>query len=63
MRRWAASGAMALTGDAGGPPLAPATAAAVVANGLLADRAALAGLSRQGTTSCGGSARLLPARD
>jgi hypothetical protein len=63
MRRWAACGAMALTGDADGPPLAPSTGAALVANGLLGERAALAGLSRQGTTSCGGSARLLPAGD
>ncbi len=81
---WARSGAMALTGDADGPPrfawgpLASAArgagmALAALAPGrgfedldaaaLLAERAALFGLSRQGSVSCGGSARLLPARD
>ena len=30
---------------------------------LLAERAAIAGLRRRGTTSCGGASRLLPCRD
>ncbi|HMJ74846.1 MAG TPA: CoA transferase [Iamia sp.] len=73
MRRWAASGAMALTGDADGPPLAPPTTAALVLDARLApfgldgrvlgERAALLGRGRQGSTSCGGSARLLRGRD
>lgn len=64
---------MALTGDADGPPLAPATTAALAVDealapsGLdaraLADRAAHLGLSRRGATSCGGAARLLPTAD
>ncbi|HKH03764.1 MAG TPA: CoA transferase [Acidimicrobiales bacterium] len=71
--RWAASGAMALTGDADGPPLiAPAGLVARIAAlgdaaggadalALLAERAAIAGLSRRGRTSCGGATRLLRA--
>jgi hypothetical protein len=89
---WAASGAMALTGRADGPPLgAPAAlidlvgrATAILNAGrpatgtdadplqepalqdglaLLGERAALAGLTRQGSISCGGSTHLVPARD
>jgi hypothetical protein len=69
--RWAASGAMWLTGDLGGPPLVapdPVVEAiealgvplGVDALALLGERAALAGLARGGQTSCGGAARLLP---
>ena len=85
---WASSGAMALTGDPDGPPLAgppdvPARmkAAALVARllarshphlgrdleldgpRLFGERAALAGLQRQGQTSVGGASRLLAAAD
>lgn len=73
-QRWAASGALALTGVPGGEVLvAPeALIERIVALGepfgvdalaLLGERAAIAGLSRQGSTSCGGAARLLPAAD
>jgi crotonobetainyl-CoA:carnitine CoA-transferase CaiB-like acyl-CoA transferase len=84
-RRWAASGAMALTGPADGPPdVSPArvalamdalaadlarTSAVVGAPvevdgaALLGERAAIAGLSRRGAVSCGGSCRLLPTAD
>ena len=70
-----ASGLAALTGRADGPPLVPPaetvdrivdlTSTAPVDDplALLAERAALAGWSRQGTTSCGGGTRLLPAAD
>ena len=72
--RWAASGAMALTGDPEGPVFVPPDRVAdrIVALGepfgvdalaLLGERAAIAGLSRRGSTSCGGAARLLPAAD
>jgi hypothetical protein len=80
--RWAASGAMALTGRADGPPAAPSApvasrltgAAAVLRHltrgrvdvdgpGLLGERAALRGLTRNGTTSAGGATRLLPSAD
>jgi hypothetical protein len=72
--RWAASGAMALTGAPQrplGPPagLVPALDAMhgrfpdIDLLGLLGERAALAGLHRQGSTSCGGSCRLLRAAD
>jgi hypothetical protein len=64
---------MALTGDAGGPPLAPATDAAVVVDaalapfgldaGVLAERAASAGLARGGRVACGRGTRLLQAAD
>jgi hypothetical protein len=83
---WAASGAMALTGRADGPPLgAPAALIALVERAtsilnrghrnsglpddlpdqldLLGERAALAGLTRRGPVSCGGSTHLVPARD
>jgi len=75
--RWAECGAMALTGDAAGPPLAPAApiasvveAAAIVAGdvaapaaALIGERAATLGLARRGRISCGGTTRLLPADD
>jgi CoA-transferase family III len=65
---------MGLTGRADGPPLvAPdGVVAAIEALGaglevdplrLLGERAAIAGLSRRGSTSCGGGARLLRAGD
>ena len=71
---WAASGAMALTGRADGPPLvAPdgivdrivglGEPLGIDAVALLGERAAAAGLSRHGDVSCGGATRLLPARD
>jgi hypothetical protein len=62
---------MALTGDPAGPPLAPPTRAAAALDealapfglgaGVLAERAASAGLTRGGHRSCGGGARLLRA--
>lgn len=79
---WAASGAMALTGPAQGPPGFASGGLATAARGaglalaavcpgrgfdsldapaLLGERAALFGLARAGPTSCGGSAKLLPA--
>lgn len=64
---------MALTGDAGGPPLDPGTEAAEVADRLLepfgldarvlSERAAHLGLRRRGSVSCGGAHRLLLAAD
>lgn len=85
---WAASGSMALTGPADGPPalapghvvacargamLALATLtedarrrrdlAAVDGGALLAERAAILGLARRGTTSAGGHCRLVRARE
>ena len=84
---WAGSGAMALTGPAGGPPaLAPGAPASALAGalavfdlltrartgataldlpgpGLLGERAALAGLSRQAPRSVGGAFRALRAAD
>jgi hypothetical protein len=75
---WAASGAMALTGRPGGAVLdAPATLGEGLLDlqravgdvvdvdipALLGERAALAGLVRQGATSCGGASRLLQCRD
>lgn len=71
--RWASSGAMALTGDADGPPLAPPTRAATTADELLApfglgaetlgERAAHLGLSRRGLRSAGGATELLECID
>ena len=72
--RWAASGAMRLTGDPTGPPLvapddvveaieALGAPLGVDALALLGERAALAGLARDGQVSCGGAARLLPTPD
>ena len=74
MARWAASGAMALTGlpdEPLGPPdrLVEGMERLGVAFpgldplALLGERAALMGLWRHGTSSCGGSCRLLPGRD
>ena len=71
---WAASGAMALTGRADGPPLeAPdgvvdrmallGRPLGVDVLPLLGERAAIAGLTRRGDVSCGGATRLLPAAD
>ncbi|MET0150227.1 MAG: CoA transferase [Acidimicrobiales bacterium] len=72
---WGASGLAGLTGRADGPALIPGdrTVDAVIALvadapvadplALLGERAALAGLTRAGSTSCGGSARLLPTAD
>jgi hypothetical protein len=67
---------MALTGRPDGPPLAPPAglvprlrAIASVVDPrldplpLLAERAAIEGLTRHGTTSCGGATRLLPVAD
>lgn len=72
-QRWASSGAMALTGDADGPPLVPSTTAAEMVDnalrpfgldsGVLGERAALLGLTRTGARSCGGASRLLRALD
>jgi hypothetical protein len=72
--RWADSGAMALTGlpdHPMGPPAGLVEAIDLVgrsfpgldALALLGERAALMGLWRRGTTSCGGSCRLLPSRN
>lgn len=85
MLDWAASGAMALTGHPGGPPLtSPAAAFAMLGEvtarlsgaaravgtqvradpaELIAGRAALTGLTRQGRVSAGGSSRLLRCAD
>lgn len=71
---WAASGAMALSGRADGPPLlAPGDPAGYLRHhlaeigeeipGLLGERAAYAGLTRRGPWSCGGAFRMLPTRD
>lgn len=71
---WAASGAMALTGRHDGPPLVapgrPATAVreallrlGVEVPGLLGERAAYAGLARNGPWSCGGAMRIMPTYD
>jgi hypothetical protein len=73
-RAWAASGAMWLTGRPDGPPLvAPddlveriqQLGQAVRADGLdlVVERARAAGLSRGGSLSCGGFARILPCAD
>ena len=70
--RWAASGAMALTGLPDlplGPPSGLVQGIDRLAGpfpgldplAVLGERAALMGLWRRGTTSCGGSCRLLPA--
>jgi hypothetical protein len=70
---WASCGAMDLTGDPEGPPLALPWPVALRADALgrpfgldarvLAERAAIAGLSRRGQVSCGGATRVLRARD
>jgi hypothetical protein len=74
VRRWAASGAMALTGrpdEPLGPPDGLVAGVEAMARpfedldalALLGERAAHMGLWRRGTTSCGGSCRLLPSPD
>jgi len=71
---WAASGAMALTGRRDGPPMLPPGRAASWAReqlrglgqeipGLLGERAAYAGLRRDGPRSCGGAFGLVATRD
>lgn len=72
---WIAGGLAGLTGRANGPALLPSAAtvdavAALVVGApvveplaLLGERAALAGHTRAGATSCGGSARLLTTAD
>jgi len=71
---WAASGAMALTGRFGEPPLVapPGVVERIAALGapigvdplpLLAERAAAGGLTRAGDTTCGGAGRLVRAAD
>jgi hypothetical protein len=75
-RRWAESGLMWLTGRADGPPLAGPAAVAdgldalarrtglpIDGPALAAERAAVVGLTRNGTTSCGDAARLVQALD
>jgi hypothetical protein len=74
LERWAASGAMALTGWPDGPLGPPEGLVDGVdrlsrrfegldALALLGERAALMGLWRRGSTSCGGSCRLFPCPD
>jgi len=72
---WLAAGLAGLTGRPDGPPRLPSSGTidavvALVADApvdeplvLLGERAALAGHTRAGSTSCGGSARLLPVAD
>jgi hypothetical protein len=72
--RWAASGMMALTGSVErplGPPAGlmerldqlGASFPGVDVPALLGERAALMGLWRRGSTSCGGSCRLMPSTE
>jgi hypothetical protein len=73
--RWAASGAMALTGRADAPPLGPPArlvgsldqvASGIVTDdplALLGERAALLGLARRSPATCGGTGRLLRCLD
>jgi hypothetical protein len=74
VERWAASGAMALTGTPEQPLGPPGGLVRGIddlgrmfpdldALALLGERAALMGLWRRGATSCGGSCRLVPARN
>ena len=74
LEAWTASGAAALTGRRGGPPLDPppgfiaavarlGDALGVDAFALLAERAAITGFTRNGDASCGGGTRLLPVAD
>jgi CoA-transferase family III len=85
LAEWAASGAMAITGRADGPPLGPpdrlvpglrhladiiADRSAVLGRevrldplAMLGERAAIGGLWRRGTTSCGGTTRLVRSAD
>ena len=71
---WMRSGAAALTGRAGGPPLDPppdlvaeltrlGRTLGVDALARLAERAAISGFTRNGDVSCGGGTRLLPVAD
>ena len=71
---WAASGVLALTGRPTGPPRIPPGRAATWVReqlatlsldipGLLSERAAYAGLRRNGPRSCGGAFRILPTLD
>jgi hypothetical protein len=71
---WASSGAMWLTGHSNGPPILPPGRAATVVRhqlatlglsipGLLGERAAYAGLGRNGPWSCGGGFRIVPTAD
>ena len=71
VERWAASGPMALTGSVArplGPPAGLMERLDAIAESfpgldapaLLGERAALMGLWRRGSTSCGGSCRLMP---
>jgi hypothetical protein len=72
---WRASGVAGLVGREEGPVLLPAPATMVAIEALVADaavtdalallgeRAALSGLSRHGSTSCGAATRLVPAAD
>jgi hypothetical protein len=71
---WVAAGAASLTGTADGPGLVPPApllarvaqlggAAGVDPFATLIERAAIAGLRRNGPVSCGSGARLLPALD
>lgn len=71
--RWASSGAMSLTGDPDGPPLAPPTTAGVAVDALLhpfgpgaealSERAAHLGLVGGGDLSAGGATSLPEAAD
>ncbi|HVX18478.1 MAG TPA: CoA transferase [Acidimicrobiales bacterium] len=72
--RWAASGALELTGRADGPPIGPPRPLldlldlldeqlGVDSAALLAERAAIAGLRRRSPISCGGGTRLLSTAD
>lgn len=74
VRRWAGSGAMALTGRPGTVPLGPPAPLVdrllalrpelpVDPLALLGERAALGGLRRRGDVSCGGGTRLLRTLD
>jgi crotonobetainyl-CoA:carnitine CoA-transferase CaiB-like acyl-CoA transferase len=74
VRAWAGSGAMALTGRRGRPPLGPPAALVdrliplgdrlgIDALAVLGERAAIAGLGRNGEISCGGATRLLRSQD
>jgi hypothetical protein len=75
LRDWAASGAMALTGRSGGPPIAPPGTAATLVQQAMArlgaadlphpflERAQYARLGRNGPWSCGGRFRMVPTAD
>lgn len=74
MISWANSGGLWLTGRREGPPLGPSAQLLELLDHLgarlgidvwplVGERAAVAGLARNGSTSCGGATRLLPAAD